>query len=326
MGRDSGGKSGKGCPVERVKEDGVSMCPRCVPLGRWHAFQAMVAERRGKVDSALRVHNYCVDCEETSKWIMDKTKVVESTKDLSRDLAGVIAIQRKLSGLEHDVTAIKARTGALERESLQLMESHPEQRDDIGQRQKYVEELWQGLQRALEGQEASLGEASQLQAFLQDLDNFQSWLSVTQKAVASEDTPESLPEAEQLLQQHAAIKDDIDRHQENFHHIKASGEKVIHGQTDPEYLLLGQRLEGLYSGWDALHRMWDSRGRSLAQCLGFQEFQKDAKQAEAILSNQVERGIQGWGQRGGAALGNSTGESSNVLQDSGTKLCFSWTL
>lgn len=302
------------------------MCPRCVPLGRWHAFQAMVAERRGKVDSALRVHNYCVDCEETSKWIMDKTKVVESTKDLSRDLAGVIAIQRKLSGLEHDVTAIKARTGALERESLQLMESHPEQRDDIGQRQKYVEELWQGLQRALEGQEASLGEASQLQAFLQDLDNFQSWLSVTQKAVASEDTPESLPEAEQLLQQHAAIKDDIDRHQENFHHIKASGEKVIHGQTDPEYLLLGQRLEGLYSGWDALHRMWDSRGRSLAQCLGFQEFQKDAKQAEAILSNQVERGIQGWGQRGGAALGNSTGESSNVLQDSGTKLCFSWTL
>lgn len=253
---------------------------------RWHAFQAMVAERRGKVDSALRVHNYCVDCEETSKWIMDKTKVVESTKDLSRDLAGVIAIQRKLSGLEHDVTAIKARTGALERESLQLMESHPEQRDDIGQRQKYVEELWQGLQRALEGQEASLGEASQLQAFLQDLDNFQSWLSVTQKAVASEDTPESLPEAEQLLQQHAAIKDDIDRHQENFHHIKASGEKVIHGQTDPEYLLLGQRLEGLYSGWDALHRMWDSRGRSLAQCLGFQEFQKDAKQAEAILSNQ----------------------------------------
>ncbi|XP_046502895.1 spectrin beta chain, erythrocytic [Equus quagga] len=253
---------------------------------RWHAFQAMVAERRGKVDSALRVHNYCVDCEETSKWIMDKTKVVESTKDLSRDLAGVIAIQRKLSGLEHDVTAIKARMSTLERESLQLMESHPEQRDDIGQRQKYVEELWQGLQRALEGQEASLGEASQLQAFLQDLDNFQSWLSVTQKAVASEDTPESLPEAEQLLQQHAAIKDDIDRHQENFHHIKASGETVIHGQTDPEYLLLGQRLEGLYSGWDALHRMWDSRGRSLAQCLGFQEFQKDAKQAEAILSNQ----------------------------------------
>uniref|UniRef100_G1SD01 Spectrin beta chain n=1 Tax=Oryctolagus cuniculus TaxID=9986 RepID=G1SD01_RABIT len=253
---------------------------------RWQAFQSMVSERREAVDSALRVHNYCVDCEETSKWIMDKTKVVESTKDLGRDLAGVIAIQRKLSGLERDVAAIQARVGALERESQRLMESHPELKEDIGRRQEYVEELWQGLQRALQGQEASLGEASQLQAFLRDLDDFQAWLSMAQKAVASEDMPESLPEAEQLLQHHQAMKSDIDGHHESFQQVKASGEKVTQGQTDPEYLLLGQRLEGLDAGWDALHQMWERRGHSLAQCLGFQEFQKDAKQAEAILSNQ----------------------------------------
>ncbi|XP_014999377.3 spectrin beta chain, erythrocytic isoform X1 [Macaca mulatta] len=253
---------------------------------RWQAFQTLVSKRREAVDSALRVHNYCVDCEETSKWITDKTKVVESTKDLGRDLAGVIAIQRKLSGLERDVAAIQARVDALERESQQLMDSHPEQKEDIGQRQKHLEELWQGLQQALRGQEDLLGEVSQLQAFLQDLDDFQAWLSITQKAVASEDMPESLPEAEQLLQQHAGIKDEIDGHQDSYQRVKESGEKVIHGQTDPEYLLLGQRLEGLDTGWDALGRMWESRSHTLAQCLGFQEFQKDAKQAEAILSNQ----------------------------------------
>ncbi|XP_048218660.1 spectrin beta chain, erythrocytic [Perognathus longimembris pacificus] len=253
---------------------------------RWQAFQSVVSERREAVDSALRVHNYCVDCEETSKWIVDKTRVVESTKDLGQDLAGVIAIQRKLSGLERDVFAIRDRVGALERESQQLMESHPEQKEDIGRRQADVEKLWKGLQEALQGQELSLGEASKLQAFLNDLDDFQAWLSMAQKAVASEDMPESLPEAEQLLQQHAAIKDEIDGHQESYQKVKASGEKVIEGQKDPEYQLLGQRLEGLDTGWDALRRMWESRGHSLAQCLGFQEFQKDAKQAEAILSNQ----------------------------------------
>ncbi|XP_028339994.1 spectrin beta chain, erythrocytic, partial [Physeter macrocephalus] len=253
---------------------------------RWQEFQTMVLERREAVDSALRVHSYCVDCEETSKWVVDKTKVVESTKDLGRDLAGVIAIQRKLSGLERDVAAIHARVGALEQESQRLMESHPELKKDISQRQAYVEELWQALQQALKSQEASLGEASQLQAFLQDLDAFQAWLSTAQKDVASKDMPESLPEAEQLLQQHAAIKDDIDGHQKSYQQVKASGEKVIHGQTDPEYLLLGQRLDGLDKGWDALHRMWESRSHALTQCLSFQEFQKDAKQAEAILSNQ----------------------------------------
>ena len=88
-------------------------CLTPVSLGRWQDFQTMVSERREAVDSALRVHNYCVDCEETGKWIMDKTKVVESTKDLGRDLAGVIAIQRKLSGLERDVAAIQTRLGTL---------------------------------------------------------------------------------------------------------------------------------------------------------------------------------------------------------------------
>uniref|UniRef100_A0A8C6RGM6 Spectrin beta chain n=1 Tax=Nannospalax galili TaxID=1026970 RepID=A0A8C6RGM6_NANGA len=253
---------------------------------RWQAFQEVVSVRREAVDSALRVNNYCVDCEETSKWIIDKTKVVESTKDLGQDLAGVIAIQRKLSGLERDVFAIQDRVGALERESQQLMESHPEQKEDIGRRQADVEKLWKGLQDALQGQELSLGEASKLQAFLQDLDEFQAWLSMAQKAVASEDMPESLPEAEQLLQQHAAIKEEIDGHRDSYYQVKASGEKVIEGQKDPEYQLLGQRLEGLDAGWDALRRMWESRGHSLTQCLGFQEFQKDAKQAEAILSNQ----------------------------------------
>lgn len=265
----------------------------------------MVSKQREAVDSALRVHNYCVDCEETSKWIEDKTKVVESTKDLGRDLAGVIAIQRKLSGLERDVAAIQARVGALERESQRLMQSHPELKEDIGRRQAYVEELWQGLQQALRGQEASLGEASQLQAFLQNLDDFQAWLAMAQKAVASEDMPESLPEAEQLLQQHAAIKEEIDGRQGSYQNVKASGEKVIQGQTDPEYLLLGQRLEGLDTGWDALQRMWESRGRSLAQCLGFQEFQKDAKQAETILSNQVGKDVQGYG--AGECRGYNTG-------------------
>uniref|UniRef100_A0A452UBU0 Spectrin beta chain n=1 Tax=Ursus maritimus TaxID=29073 RepID=A0A452UBU0_URSMA len=253
---------------------------------RWQAFQTIVSDRREAVNSALRVRNYCVECEETSKWIEDKMQVVQSTKDLGQDLAGIIAIQRKLSGLERDVAAIRDRVGALEHESQQLMASHPEQGEDIGQRQACVQKLWQELQEALLEQEASLGEASQLQAFLQNLDDFQAWLSMAQKAVASEDMPESLPEAEQLLQQHVAIKDDIDRHQESFQNVKVSGENVIRDQTDPEYLLLGQRLGGLDAGWDALCRMWESRNHSLAQCLGFQEFQRDAKQAEAILSNQ----------------------------------------
>ncbi|KAH1172387.1 spectrin beta chain, erythrocytic [Mauremys mutica] len=255
-------------------------------ITRWHVFQEKVGQRRKAVDLALSLHNYCVDCEETRKWILDKTKVIQSTQEMSRDLAGVIAIQRKLYGIERDLAAIQTRLGVLQEEAHRLAEELPDLASDIYSQLTTINGLWQELQRTLQSQEASLGEASKLQKFLQDLDDFQAWLFKAQQAVASEEVPSSLAEAEQFRQEHAAIKEDIDRHEGDYRNVKETGEGVTRGQTDPEYLQLQQRLQGVEMGWSDLCKMWGSRGKLLAQCLGFQEFLKDGKQAEVILSNQ----------------------------------------
>ncbi|KAH0621178.1 hypothetical protein JD844_022231 [Phrynosoma platyrhinos] len=253
---------------------------------RWRIFQEMVAQRRKAVDFALSLHNYCVDCEETRKWILEKTKVIESTQDLGKNLAGMIAMQRKLYGIERDLAAIQARLAALQQEAHRLAEEQPDLADDVYNRLTAVTGVWLDLQNTLQSQEASLGEASKLHKFLQDLDDFQAWLFKAQKAVASEEVPNSLIEAEHLLQQHAAVKEEIDQHRDDYRSIKEIGARVTQGQTDVEYQQLEQRLQGMDTGWNALCKMWDSREKFLNQCLGFQEFLKDAKQAEIILTNQ----------------------------------------
>uniref|UniRef100_A0ABM5F7U0 Spectrin beta chain n=1 Tax=Pogona vitticeps TaxID=103695 RepID=A0ABM5F7U0_9SAUR len=253
---------------------------------RWRVFQAMVAQRRKAVDFALSLHNYCVDCEETKKWILEKTKVIESTQDLGKNLAGMIAMQRKLYGIERDLAAIQARLAALQQEAHRLAEEQPDLADDIYSRLTAVTGFWLDLQNTLQSQEASLGEASKLHKFLQDLDDFQAWLFKAQKAVASEEVPNSLLEAEHLRQQHAAVKEEIDQHRDDYHNVKETGARVTQGQTDMEYQQLEQRLQGMDTGWNALCKMWESREKFLNQCLGFQEFLKDAKQAEIVLTNQ----------------------------------------
>lgn len=40
-------------------------------------------------------------------WMKEKTKVIESTQSLGNDLAGVMTLQRKLTGLERDLEAIE---------------------------------------------------------------------------------------------------------------------------------------------------------------------------------------------------------------------------
>uniref|UniRef100_A0A803T7I5 Spectrin beta chain n=1 Tax=Anolis carolinensis TaxID=28377 RepID=A0A803T7I5_ANOCA len=258
----------------------------CSTFLRWRVFQEMVAQRRKAVDFALSLHNYCVDCEETRKWILEKTKVIESTQDLGKNLAGMIAMQRKLYGIERDLAAIQARLATLQQEAHRLAEEQPDLADDVYSRLTAVTGVWLDLQNTLQSQEASLGEASKLHKFLQDLDDFQAWLFKAQKAVASEEVPNSLVEAEHLLQQHTAVKEEIDQHRDDYRSVKDIGTRVTQGQTDAEYQQLEQRLQGMDTGWNALCKMWDSREKFLNQCLGFQEFLKDAKQAEIILTNQ----------------------------------------
>ncbi|XP_056101531.1 spectrin beta chain, erythrocytic isoform X2 [Rhinichthys klamathensis goyatoka] len=254
---------------------------------RWEAFKAMVEDKKRKVDSALSLHNYDLECDETESWIKEKTRVIESTQDLGNDLAAVITIQRKLFGMERDLAAIQDKLDFLHDEAQKLVKEHPENASDILVRQEELEAAWNSLKRTLKDREDSLGEVSKLQTFLQDMDDFQAWLFKTQKAVASEDMPDGLPETEQFLSLHDAVRDDMDGHEEDYHRVRDTGAAVIQGQEDdPQYQQLEQRLEGLDKGWDELHKMWDSHKNFLDQGLGFQQFMRDAKQAEAILNNQ----------------------------------------
>ncbi|XP_072221502.1 spectrin beta chain, erythrocytic isoform X2 [Leuresthes tenuis] len=254
---------------------------------RWEAFKAMVEEKKRKTDSAVSLNNYGLECDETETWIKDKTRVIESTQDLGNDLAAVMTIQRKLFGMERDLAAIDTKLTFLRKEADQLAQDHPENAADIFARRGKLDAAWDALKKTLRDREESLGEVSKLQTFLQEMDDFQSWLFKSQKAVASEDMPTSLPEAEELLSLHDAVREDISNHEEDYHRVRDTGAQVTLGQEeDPQYQQLEQRLKGLDRGWYELQKIWDSRKSFLDQGLGFQQFMRDGKAVEAILNNQ----------------------------------------
>ncbi|XP_065818837.1 spectrin family protein isoform X1 [Labrus bergylta] len=253
---------------------------------RWMEFEKMAGQKKQGLESALNIQNYHLECNEIQSWMKEKTKVIESTQGLGNDLAGVMALQRKLTGMERDLEAIQGKLDDLNNEAEKLAEEHPEQAAEIQGRLAEIQEVWEELNATMKRREESLGEASKLQGFLRDLDDFQSWLSRTQTAVASEDIPTSLPEAESLLTQHECIKNEVDNYKEDYEKMRAVGEEVTQGQTDAQHMFLAQRLQALDTGWHELRRMWENRHSLLAQAFDFQNFLRDAKQAEAFLNSQ----------------------------------------
>ncbi|NWV98081.1 SPTB1 protein, partial [Machaerirhynchus nigripectus] len=254
---------------------------------RWGRFQELVSERRWAVGSALRLLNYNLESEETQKWLRSKARAVEATAELGRDLAGVLATQRKLYGIERELAVAQDRLAALRSQAEHLAKERPEVAAEVAQKLATATSAWDELQAALAERAASLGEAGQLRSFLQDLDDFQAWLFGAQKAVAAVDeVPASLGEAEEMLQRHEAARRDAEEHAGAFATLEEAGERVLGGQTDPEYEGLRQRLGGVKDGWAALGKMAEARKRFLTQCRDFQEFLRDTKQAEILLTKQ----------------------------------------
>uniref|UniRef100_A0A452I3A9 Spectrin beta chain n=1 Tax=Gopherus agassizii TaxID=38772 RepID=A0A452I3A9_9SAUR len=255
--------------------------------GRWNRVVELVEQRKEHLSSVLRIQNYLLECTEIKAQIREKRRAVESSQYSSGDLGGVLALQRKLSAMEAVLVVLEPRLLELQQEGEALATAHPAQALTILLHFEEISEEWEALKRTLQGCEDSLSVASQLQQFIQDLDNFLTWLVKTQAAVASEELPSNLAGAERLLSQHAALKEEIDRYEEDYTKIQAASDLLAPEEADVPCLSLQQWLQKLDVGWTKLLQMWESRREALVQAHIFHLFLRDVQQAETCLYNQA---------------------------------------
>ncbi|XP_060077133.1 spectrin beta chain-like isoform X2 [Ylistrum balloti] len=254
--------------------------------GEWNNLRDLVDQKREEINLAHGLQNFHIECNETISWIHEKAKVIESTDELGNDLSGVMTLQRRLSGMERDLAAIQAKLESLQNEAEKLQDDKPDEAAAIREKIAEINNVWMDLKDMLKDRDEKLGEAGELQRFLGNLDHFQQWLSRTQTTVASEDIPNSLADAEKLLNQHQQLKDEIDAYAPEYAKMKEFGDKVTEGQEDPQYMFLRQRLQALDNGWEELLQMWENRQHLLSQSLNLQMYLRDAKQAEVLLNQQ----------------------------------------
>uniref|UniRef100_A0AAR5QGN6 Spectrin beta chain, non-erythrocytic 2 n=2 Tax=Dendroctonus ponderosae TaxID=77166 RepID=A0AAR5QGN6_DENPD len=256
---------------------------------KWAELREKAEAKREELNSAHGVQTFHIECRETTTWIEDKIRILQETDSLEMDLTGIMTLQRRLSGMERDLAAIQAKLNSLQKEADGIEDEHPEEAAVIRERIVQIQIIWERLTQMLKERDAKLEEAGDLHRFLRDLDHFQTWLTKTQTDIASEDTPSSLSEAEKLLSQHQAIREEIDNYTDDYTKMMEYGEKITADpstQDDPQYMFLRERLKALKDGWDEIHQMWDNRQHLLSQSLSLQLLERDARQAEVILNQQ----------------------------------------
>ncbi|XP_065158343.1 spectrin beta chain isoform X2 [Atheta coriaria] len=256
---------------------------------KWSELREKAEGKKEELNQAHGLQTFHIECRETVTWIEDKKRILQSTDSLEMDLTGIMTLQRRLSGMERDLAAIQAKLTSLQREADQIEHDHPEEAALIRERIVQIQVIWEQLTQMLKERDAKLEEAGDLHRFLRDLDHFQAWLARTQTDVASEDTPSTLAEAEKLLSQHQSIHEEINNYTDDYTKMMEYGERITADpgtQDDPQYMFLRERLKALNAGWDELRQMWENRQDLLSQSLNLQLLNRDARQAEVILTQQ----------------------------------------
>ncbi|XP_048837070.1 spectrin beta chain, non-erythrocytic 4-like isoform X2 [Brienomyrus brachyistius] len=254
--------------------------------GRWNCIVELVEQKKDHLNSILRIQNYLLECTEIKSQIREKRKAIDATQYAGSDLGGVLALQRKLSTMEGALSILEPKLINLQQEAEELAATHPDQAMEVLVQFEEISVEWEELKCTLQGCEDSLTVASRLQQFIQDLDGFLTWLVQTQTTVASEELPNSLEEAERLINRHAALKEEIGRYEEDYERLQAVNDLLETEEAPLPYVALQQWLQKLDVGWNKLLEMWESRREVLVQAHIFHLFLRDVKQAESLLNNQ----------------------------------------
>ncbi|VDD80712.1 unnamed protein product [Mesocestoides corti] len=252
----------------------------------WNGLADLVEKQKCRIETAHQYNQYLLECQETACWIKDKKNLIESTDELGNDLEGIMQLQRRLSGLQRDLQAIQAKIDHLDEQADVLVVTKPEEAEAIRAERMKIHDLWDELKEMLKERDDRLNDSSELQRFLQDLDHFQVWLRKAQVTVASEDVPNTLPEAEKLLQNHEQFKPEIDGYEDDFKRLMEMGRRVVENQSDPQYLFLAERLDGIEENWVALHKMYEDRDKVLKQDVEAQSFFRDATLMDKLINKQ----------------------------------------
>ncbi|XP_066281028.1 spectrin beta chain, non-erythrocytic 5-like isoform X2 [Branchiostoma lanceolatum] len=251
---------------------------------RWNNLQEALKAYRVRLAGALEVHAFNRDCDDTNDRIKEKAKAM-SSEDYGKDLASVESLQRRHEDMERDMTAIVAKLEALGTEAETLVHKQPNMAEAIQQKQVEVIENWEKLNDHAEARKEKLAASYQLQKFLKEFKDLNTWMSDMVGRMTSGELAKDVTGAENMLELHNERKVEIEGREESFKALSTFGKTLIsEGHYASNDIQL--HLENLADAQAHLFDTWEERNILLAQCYDLQMFHEYAEQGDTWLGGK----------------------------------------
>ncbi|VDP70732.1 unnamed protein product [Schistosoma mattheei] len=151
---------------------------------KYEQLEEVTAKKAKELEDIDAVQRYHRECDEAKEWIEEKENRL-LTDDVGNDFTSVQRLIRKHDALERDLVALGERVKQLDSKAADLIQIHPQDAEAICTHQEEINHLWDGLAATAEKRKAKLLDSLDLQKFLADARDLQSWISTMNGLVSS---------------------------------------------------------------------------------------------------------------------------------------------
>jgi spectrin alpha len=218
------------------------------------ALGARMKARREQLEQcrSLQAFNHLAELAEA--WITARAAAIAS-EEVGSSLEGVATWQKKHTDFEKSLAAQREKINEVAGEATRLGGGGHYAAADVAARSAVVAARWTQLEQLSDARKVRLDEAQQLQQFLRDADEAETWMA-EKIQTASDPSYKDASNLQGKLQQHQAFQAEVAANEERVKKVVAFGEEQLagaHGAADAP--VVTPRLETLRSQWARLQEL-----------------------------------------------------------------------
>ena len=240
----------------------------------------MQEQMEKRLEGSASVIYFQKSCEDVSDWITEKSEKLEM-EDLAKDLTTVKALQRKHKGIERELAPIKDKVLQVSQLGKDVIDGFPAEKMKIEQMILDIQEKWEMLENKAMDRSKRLEDAVGMQLFNSGVRSVLQWVDATKSSLNTNENVRDVQTAEELLNKHAEIGDDIRAKQDEFTSLIQLGEKMYGRQPSQD---MEEKIQSLKEERKVVLRGWQEKGDFLRQVRDLQLFNREADRIDATIS------------------------------------------
>lgn len=252
----------------------------------WEKLKTKASERKDKLDESYQLQRFLADFRDLISWVSDM-KAIISADELAKDVTGAEALVDRHSEHKGEIDAHEDSFQSANNHGTKLVQTNHFAKDDVKEKLETLNHEKHTLLELWEERRVLYEQCMDLQLFLRDTEQADTWMTKQEAFLVNDDLGDSLDSVEALIKKHSDFEKSLAAQEEKIKDLDEFATKLI----DSEHYAaedVAARRDQLLARRNALYEKSSERRHMLEQSYEFQIFERDCDETKGWINEKLK--------------------------------------